>query len=285
MTTIVLVLKDYTHRHGSPAYSNVERFLRVGMPTYEKHLARDGVTEFIVITPTAELESTKRRIVAKYPKWPWRFVPEDVLVARGIPSGWAKQQTAKVAVAAIIKTPHYLIIDDDTYLTKPLNPATDLFDDRGRAYMTKCQIDFPFFYIWSSQIIDIDYDDVQNAPFHMGITPEVFFTDVSKEIIAFLETRYGTHMKWQEHLAANKFTEYCMYWSYLIKKGDGARERLYACDSPIALYGNCTVSAAQNMAELVATSFAANERYWFSFVQSSLDHGVDAVEKEVARHI
>lgn len=280
--TLVLVLKEYTHDERD---SNVERFLRIGMRTYAQFLDLAGVAEFVVIVPKAELDRTRTRLTAAYPQWPWRVVAEDALVLRTVPQGWAKQQTAKIAVAGIVKTPHYLIVDDDTYLTKPTKVA-DLFDAEGRALMTKCKIDFPFFYLWSARAIDVDFDEVQDAPFHMGITPQIFVTDVVKELIGVLEQRYGDHMKWQEHLAKHKFTEYCMYWSYLIKKGAGTRERYYACACDDATYGHCTTSELQDMPTQVARSFTDNEHHFFSFVQSSCSKfTVVDVEREVTKHL
>lgn len=286
--SVVLVLKEFTHANGA-SFNNLDRFLRIGMRTYARFWnAHDCIQDFFVIVPRAEFDRVKKRLHAEYPEWPWRIVMEDVIVLRTVPDGWAKQQTAKLAVAALVKTSHYLIIDDDTYLTKPLRSTAELFDAQGRALMNKAQIDFPFFYLWSAQVIDIDFDIVQNAPFHMGITPEIFVTDVVRELVALLESKYGTHMKWQEYLAEHKFTEYCMYWSFLIKKSNGVREKLYACsgdDEDKQLYGEATVSAAQDMKLCVERSFTCNDKFMFSFVQSSLPCMVADVEEQIMKYL
>lgn len=284
--SIVLVIKEHTHAGGT-SFNNVDRFLRIGMRTYEQFLDVNSIADFFVIVPKKEYDSIKARLTTAYPNWPWRIIIEDVIVSKTLPDGWAKQQTAKLAIASLVKTPHYLIIDDDTYLTRPL-AANDLFDDRGRALMNRCGIDFPFFFLWSAQVVDVDFDEIQDAPFHMAITPEIFVTDVVKDLVAFLERRYGTHMKWQEYLAEHKYTEYCTYWAYLIKLGGDTRTRLYACDDGApSLYGYPTTAADQNMKEQVARSFENNVRegYFFSFVQSSLPHLVQDIEEQIVRHL
>lgn len=281
--SIVLVLKEFTHANGA-SFNNLERFMRIGMRTYEKFLNLESVSDFFVIVPRGEFDRIKRVLHTEYPNWPWRVIMEDVIVSRNLPNGWAKQQTAKLAIAGLVKTSHYLIIDDDTYLTRPLS-ASDLFDSHGRALMNKTQIDFPFFFLWSAQVIDVDFEKVQNAPYHMGITPEIFVTNVVKELVGFLETRYGSHMKWQEYLADHKFTEYCMYWSYLIKKGDSERERHYACDNTKQLFGFATTGPEHDMPLQVHKSFTENQNFYFSFVQSSLSHIVQDVEEQIMKHL
>lgn len=281
--SIVLVLKEFTYNNGA-SFNNLERFLRIGMLTYSRFMNVDDIADFFVIVPKADFDSIKRQLFAAYPDWPWRVIVEDVIVSRALPGGWAKQQTAKLAIASLVKTSHYLIIDDDTYLTKPMCPATDLFDEVGRALMNKCDIDFPFFFLWSAQVLEMDFDVVQNAPFHMAITPEIFVTDVVKAIIGELEGKYGTHMKWQEYLAEHKYTEYCMYWAYLLRSGE--TDKYYATNDERRLYGFATTGSEHNMPEQVRRSFTENkEKFFFSFVQSSLSHTIFDVEEEILKYL
>lgn len=279
--SIVLVIKEFTH-HNGVQHNNLERFMRIGMKTYEKYLDVLCVHEFLVVAPSSDIKSIQSKLLEKWPSWPWKFVVEDAIVLRSLSSGWAKQQTAKFAIAQLVQTPHYLIIDDDTYLTKPFSYA-NLFHN-GKAILNKCQIDFPFFFFWSAQMAKVDYDMVQYAPFHMAITPEIFVTSRVRELVSWLESQYGDRMKWQQHLADNKFTEYCLYWIYLMNKGVHTLE--YACeDDAPALYGYATTGPEHKLKPQVAKSFKDNTNYFFSFVQSSLPHTIDAVEKEVLSYI
>jgi hypothetical protein len=279
--SIVLVIKEYTH-HAGVAHNNLERFMKIGMKTYEKYLNWNGVQDFFVVVPRPDVESVKTKLESGFLNVPWKVIAEDVLVSKKVPEGWAKQQTAKLAIASLVKTRHYLIIDDDTYLTKPFGVEDLLWN--GKAIMNKCQIDFPFFFLWSAQCVDVDFDEVQGAPFHMAITPEIFVTDVVKDLVAYLEGKYGGRMQWQESLAANKFTEYCMYWTYLRKVGK--HEALYACESEApAVYGYPTSGPEHDLKAQVKRSFEENSGYHFSFVQSSLPFSTEQVAQEVLRYL
>jgi Family of unknown function (DUF6492) len=281
--SIVMVLKEFTHSNGT-SFNNLERFMRIGMRTYQRFLNPDAIADFFVIVPKTDFNSIKSRLLDAYPEWPWRVIVEDVIVSKSVPGGWAKQQTAKLAIASMVKTSHYLIVDDDTYLTRPLPDARGLFDEQGRALMNKCDIDFPFFFLWSAQALGVDWDMVQNAPFHMAITPEIFVTDVVKRLIVDLEVKHGSHMKWQDYLAEHKFTEYCLYWIYLISCGE--REKWYACDSAQALYAFATTGPEHDMPSQVRNSFnSGGGGHFFSFVQSSLSHTVDDVEEQILKYL
>jgi hypothetical protein len=248
------------------------------MRTYEKYLDLSSLHEFIVVTPREEVQKLSALLKNAYPSWPWKFIIEEALVSNRIPDGWAKQQTAKLAVANVVKTQHYLIIDDDTYLTKPFS-YTNMFHN-GKLIMNKTQIDFPFFFLWSAQVAQVDYDLVQNADYHMAITPEIFDTNIVKEIVNWLESEYGTQMKWQEYLAENKYTEYCLYWIYLIKTH--RCHEVYASDADAPqVYGYPTSGPEHNLEEQVKKSFMNNEQHYFSFVQSSLQFTVPQVEAVV----
>lgn len=282
--SIVMVLKEFTHSNGA-SFNNLDRFMRIGMRTYKRFMNPDIVADFFVIVPKPDFDRIKRRLLAEYPEWPWRVIVEDVIVARTVPSGWAKQQTAKLAISSLVKTSHYLIIDDDTYLTRPLREAQELFDERGRARMNRCDIDFPFFFLWSSQVLGVEWDQVQDAPFHMAITPEIFVTDVVRDLVQVLEDKYGSHMKWQEYLAEHKFTEYCLYWIFLIKRGE--REKWYAADgADVALYAFPTTGPEHDMPTQVRKSFSeGSDGHLFSFVQSSLSHTVYDVEEQILKYL
>lgn len=283
--SIVLVIKEITHQNGVE-HNNLDRFMQVGMVTYEKFLNRDDLHEFIIVAPASDLKNIQARLTAAHPNWPWKFVVEDAIVLKTLPNGWAKQQTAKFAVASIVKTPHYLIIDDDSYLTKPFSRQS-LFHN-GKVILNKCAIDFPMFFFWSCRVLKWDFDNVQYAPYHMAITPQVFITERVIDLVAWLESEYGDRMKWQQFLADNKFTEYTTYWQYLMKLGGGMKlcEELYACEEGApAMYGFATTGPEHNLTLQVKRSFRENENYYFSFVQTSLPFSNKQVATEVRKYL
>lgn len=283
--SIVLVIKEITHQNGVE-HNNLDRFMQVGMVTYEKFMDRRGLHEFIIVAPGSDIKNIQTRLTAAYGDWPWRFVNEDAIVLRSLPNGWAKQQTAKFAVAALIKTPHYLIIDDDTYLTKSFG-RENLFHD-GKLILNKCAIDFIMFFYWSARVLKSDFDKVQYAPYHMAITPQIFITDRVRELVGWLESAYGARMQWQQYLADNKFTEYTMYWQFLMTLGNGMSlcQELYACEETApAMYGYATTGPEHNLKLQVKRSFNDNDKHYFSFVQTSLPFSNKEVAAEVRKYL
>lgn len=279
-TSIVLVLKPFSHQQGEK-YNNIERFLRIGMMTYEKFLDVSCIEDFFVVVPSEDVERVKKLLVGRYPTYPWNVLNEMSLLHPSLPTGWARQQTVKLTISVLVRTKTYLIIDDDTYLTKPFT-AQNLYDPtNGKLIMNKTKIDFPFFFLWSAQVLKHDFDEVQDFPAHMAITPEVFRCDVVRDLVKWLVEQYGTHKQWQMYLYQNKYTEYCLYWIWLIKHKRAYE--LYSVDSPIALYGMATTGSEHDLRQQVALSVKNNSNYWFSFVQSSLPHSVDDIYQQVKK--
>lgn len=281
-TSIVLVIRPFSHQI-DPKYNNIERFLRIGMMTYEKYLDKSSIKDFFVVVPAQDVEGVKKLLTDKHPDYPWNVINEDVLIHPAIPSGWAKQQTVKLAISMLVQTDTYLIIDDDTYLTKPFAASQLVDPDSKRLLLNTTKIDFPFFFLWSCQVLKYDFQHVQDFPIHMAITPEVFVTAVVKDIVKWLIAEYGNKKMWQIYLANHKYTEYCLYWIWLIKHDQ--TEVYYDTQSKHKLYGHATTGSEHSLRRQVELSFEDNANHWFSFVQSSLPHSVREIYDVVASHV
>jgi len=279
--TIVLCIKTTTHRDD---VDSVERFIRIGVASYKKYMRLEDVQDIFVITPAKERSQIEQRLTAAAPEFPWRVIAENELVDSSLSTGWAKQQTAKLAIAKRVKTPIYLIIDDDTFAVRPFGFA-DLYHEK-RVRMNKTTIDFPFFFLWSAEVLGADFETlVQPQPFHMAITPEIFVTTAVKDLIATLEKRHGVYPEWQKAIVNNKYTEYCVYWTFLLMRGK--TNELYATDSNAPpLYAAATTGADHDLADQIKAAFASNTNnsHIFSFVQTSLPHTTDAILAEIQKY-
>lgn len=278
--SIVMTIRPFSHHHGAE-FNNLQRFMEIGMVTWERFFPkaeRGGLKDFFVIAPKADVEFVQQKLKAQFSDWPWKVIHEDQLLHPGLPSGWAKQQTAKLAVSFLVQTELYLIIDDDTYLTKPFFGVASLRDAEfgNKILMNRIPIDFPFFFLWSAQVLGYDFDKVQEYPYHMAITPEVFVTSEVRDLVKHLIDKYGDKKTWQVYLVNNKFTEYCLYWIWLIMRGKN--QTLYVGpECPRSLYGNATTGPEHNLPARVEESFKNNKNYLFSFVQSSLPYHVPLI--------
>lgn len=281
MYTILLVIKKHTH----DGIDNFERFTSIGMPTYEAFLDRTFLKEFIVVTPASELSEMSTKLKQTFPNWPWRLISEDKLVDKSILDGWGRQQTAKLAVSVLVTTEHYLIVDDDTYLTRPFS-YQDMFDSDSKLIWNRTYIDFPFFFLWSNQVLKFDFDVVQREEHHMAITPEIFVTSEVRSLVEWLVATYGAGKQWQRSIVEHKYTEYCIYWIWLIR--NGKHKQLYSTldiKEHKSVYGFETTSDIQDLSENIKNSFApSNNRHFFSFVQSSISYPIEHIRDLIRAH-
>jgi len=277
------------------------------MKTFDKFLDKSSLSEFIIICPSGEVPFVNEQIVNKYPEFPWKIYNDSQLLDNGVSAGWAKQQLSKMAISQLVKTEHYLIIDDDTYLTRKFD-YNSLFASDGKLRMNKINIDFPFFFLWSNQLLDYDFDLVQKAEYVMGITPEIFHTQTVKDIIKYLVTKYGKNKQWQLKLEKNKFTEYGVYWIWLLKQG--TYKDLYTSTSE-KLYDHAVTDSTMDLKERVKAAFTDSDSdsgapdsgapdsgapnsgapnsgappFFFSFIQSSLDYPISTIKNEIELHL
>jgi len=270
--TIVMAIKCNTHLHGSQ-FNNLERFKQIGLRSYKKFLHLKDVKEFIVIVPNNEYTGVKAELTEMEPTFPWVFVQESKLLSNGLDAGWQRQQTSKLAVSSMVKTPFYLIVDDDTFLTRPFGYEHLFGIDDKRLILNMSEIDFPMWLLWSCKAGGIDVDLVQQENEIMAITPEIFVTDVVRDLVGTLEKKYGgsDKMTWQVALGDNKFTEYTLYWSYLISIQKA--HTLYDTKGKIKVYGY-PVTGPEHMEHIetrMARAFDTQEPHYFSFIQSSLN--------------
>lgn len=277
--SIVLAIKLNTHHQGVE-YDNLDRFMKIGMRSFEKYLDKSTLHEFIVVTPKKDVGYIRDKLVLTFPNYPWKFVDEETVVNKALPPGWARQQMVKFTIARSIQTKLYLIIDDDVILTKPFT-CKDMYHE-GRVIMNREQIDFVMFFLWSSQLLEVDYDIVQNLPVVMGITPQIFITDVVRELMKWFETKYGS--KWDEVITNHKYTEYSAYWIYLAKKN--LQNTLYATsDDAPSVHGYVTSGPEHDLEKQLELAFRQNQKHWFTFVQTSLAHTVTKIETVVSKYL
>ena len=133
---------------------------------------------------------------------------------------WIYQQILKLKISSLIKTRYYLILDIDMYLIKSLK-YTDLFYENKIIYSHEC---FPHNNppgytnnIWWNQscnLLDYNIKNLYDKNNLMGVTPQLLDTQIVKDLLIFLEQKYGVN--WINIAIQNKFTEYSLYWIYII---------------------------------------------------------------------
>jgi hypothetical protein len=213
--SIVLILKKYTYSREND-YNNLDKFIDINMKYFEKNFDLKCLSEFIIVTAPNELDEISKAITNIYPttKYPWMFYSEDQLLYKTIPNGPFRDHLIRISIAPLIKTDYYFVINDNSILNKNL-----LYNDliiNNKPILNKIDIDLPFNYLTSSQLLQLDFDKVQNSPV-MGKTPQIFITSIVKDLIKYLIDNYGNQKVWQVILVNNRFNDYALYWSWIVK--------------------------------------------------------------------
>ena len=99
-----------------------------------------------------------------------------------------------------------------------------------------------------------------------------------------LEEKYRKN--WQIVLTKNKFTEYSLYWLFLVHVMKEDPFKYYILESDEELSGNnCWFETGTNINQILEKSFVENGNYYFSLFQSHIDLDVHLLEKSIRRFI
>ena len=108
-------IKRYSYQE-----DNLKRIRLIQIPSFKKFLNKRYVDKFIIITTNKEYESVKRSF-RNEKHYPFQIINENVVCPKlKNYKGWYKQQVLKLAVAKLVKTKFYLVVDADVFCTKPM---------------------------------------------------------------------------------------------------------------------------------------------------------------------
>ncbi len=164
---------------------------------------------------------------------PVRVLDETVLVPEfdTLPmNGWQKQQLLKLAVATILDTEYYLVLDSDVLCLGPASVA-DLFDEHCRAYNTPWynQVTLaggltdrhPRWARFSARVLQLPFDGNLSGPdpFLIGLTPVTLRRSIVLDMAAYIEQLYGFNwriklMEPMAFLRVYKWTEFFLYYIF-----------------------------------------------------------------------
>ena len=168
-------------------------FTEIGLPLYDKFLETEYLESFFIICPVEDIKILSK-YTDRYPHIPFKYIKEDYIIHKNISdiNGWLKQQIIKIAIASIITTQYYLIVDSDMYLNQKLC-YEDLFQNGKVKYTFEPYQELNNKYYstnsewWknSAKIIDYPINDLHKDKYLMGVTPQIFITDKVKELIKY----------------------------------------------------------------------------------------------------
>ena len=134
--------------------------------------------------------------------------------------GYRIQMLAKLGASRLIDTAHYVTLDADVLLTRPL-AAEDLLDDGGRALAMRDPANQrPGWFECARTVLQAPPECVSTA--YGGVTPAVLETRTARELLDGIE---NTHREsWERALfrqldSGCDWTEYALYWTWACKAG------------------------------------------------------------------
>jgi hypothetical protein len=269
----------------------IESFFALNMPLYEKYLNISEVKRFVFVTPFESVDFLKSccsnltfdyEVVADE-----RFIDQTLMSERG----WYKQQLIKLLVSDIVDTEHYLLIDDDLFLTQALHYSDMVIDGKIVYSNESWTDDGPNFatnskwWIGSCNLLDYDVGAIVNSPINMGVTPQLMITSEVRGMISALSSCYGN--LWKKKFIDCGATEYASYWIYLLKTKKSSLyqpngKKMFAMNhARNILIPGLSPSQVENV---VSQAFVDNSEYFF-VVQSWIGYPKNWYSHIIKNHI
>lgn len=275
---------------------DVERYLRLQRPTFERFYADLGTTW--ILARSEELATLRQRCAALEAV---RVVDENSLVpelklvrvlGRGGESiGWYLQQLIKLAGVAAAESEFCLVLDADVIAVRPVSDG-DLAPG-GRAICQRDPADLHPTWVQNAG----DALGVEPLGYTAGVTPSVLARDgvllladhatrnlvprkAHYRMLSSLPYLRGRLSTWRSRLlGVLPWTEYQLYDTFMVRTGRFDRYHVYSED-PL-LYGN-SVWYAEEFEDWQPT-VNAEPRHFFSVVQGWLDIPVDLIEARLVQ--
>jgi FkbM family methyltransferase len=163
--------------------------------------------------------------------------------------GYTKQMMLKILVSKIIDTTHYLIIDPDCLMINKLSLNNLYYDNKVIIGFNLPNHYYHYFWLQNCmELLNFDKKKLENIEDTqiMGITPQIFYTHICKEILDFLEKKFTINFVEKIYEEGEKkrdrntlkyyhyFTEYTIYWSFIIN--NDYQNKLYHMNTIDTLY-------------------------------------------------
>ena len=263
-------------------------FTEISLPLYNKFLETDNLDQFYIICPKDDIQNISK-YTELYPSIPYKFIEENSLLNDSVQNieGWYKQQIIKLTVALIVNTDYYLVVDSDMYINQSLK-YKDLFHNKKLKYsfeewQTKNDKYYSTNSNWwesSCKILNYPVENIYNDKYLMGVTPQILITEEVIKLLSFLKLKYNN--EWQKTIYDMKFTEYTLYWIYLLMNN---KKELYTIEG-VALWKHdldrniLYYHTDEEMRDIVNRSIKDNTTH-FSVIQSYLPININMIKKVI----
>lgn len=195
------------------------------LPSLERFL--DPQARLIVVAPDGQLD-TVRELFSRLPRHTVRCLA-DSAVTPDVPDdvkGWRRQQMIKLMVAQQVDTPHYVTLDADVFLLRPVTSDTLLRDGRLVINLAPASRQAEW---WRASADLLGVAPPPDDATTISVTPAILVTDEVRHLIDTVRQRHGGRA-FEAVLAESRFTEYTLYWCHLLSRG--LHDTLYVSEGP-----------------------------------------------------
>jgi Family of unknown function (DUF6492) len=265
--TLVLPIRIDVDRESS----DLDRFIALGLPSLQRFIDKSCILELIVVASKHDIYRISRHL-APLCVFSFRIVDEDRLCPAIAGSrGWYKQQILKLAIAPLIETEWYLIIDSDVICIRQVH-YTDLIQG-GRAIWQKEPASLHLNWWRGSENILQVPTAVCPDELVIGVTPELMHAESVIQLICRIHEIYsGTDWTVTLLKSTEPWTEYTLYWTYLLYCN--RRHSLYS-ESETKLYLADSIWHKDQLAKLgddwLKKAFDPSAQYFFLIFQSNMN--------------
>lgn len=310
--------------HRTEDDNDLERILKVQLPTFRKFLKLDDLHKFYIVSRKKDLQYIKSELNKNYSDFPFEYVDEKELIpelntfplhTKTVHPGWIIQQLVKFELAKVIETEYYMTFETDLFLTRKFSyesifndgkiicSSFNNFNDTEWGRTPSCE---PW-YMYGTALVygngietfdinpknknELDGDKLKINKL-MGVSPQILITEEVNNLIKHLEKlhkiSYINLLLNTTNGHPNTWTEYTLYWMWLHKEGKMDK---YSFEFPYLSWNELfTFNYRQGFGDKYFNEFDTlvmnNDEHYFSIVQSNiLDVKLDFIVKKLKKHI
>ena len=303
--------------HRTAEDNDLERILKIQLPTFRKFLNLNDLHKFYIITRGSDINIIKNTLTEQYSEFPFEFIDEMELVPQlktfplnqvTVHPGWIIQQLVKFEVAKQIETEHYFSFETDMFLTKSFS-YENMFNNGKIICSHLTEMGKPTcepWYMYAAAlvcpgieefVVDAQCDNKikENTLFInkiMGVSPQIFITQEMLNLINHLEELHK--MNYLDLLLRttnghpNTWTEYTLYWMWLYIKD---KIDMYSFEPPFISSGELwTSNYKKGFDKIYFGEFDShvmnNSKHYFNVIQSNiLDIKLDYIVNKLKPYI
>jgi hypothetical protein len=276
--SIVIPIKRYTYfwskaghidpRKSTKYHDNVKRFFEISWKTHDKNLVKKDIDCIYFITPPDEKDYFISIMSKHITDINTKVLTEDHLIPRQLHfASHRKQMLLKLLIARYIRTPLYLVLDDDIISLKPFG-YKDLFSKSKIKYNGEININSQT-QVWeaSRDLLRLNKNtNIHRLKNVISITPEILITSVVNDMFEYLVSKHSTFHNLLLQMTHIPWTEYTLYWLYLRYVDNKGIRHYYKMDN--FTHANLTVYD-DNYITLLKNAINTKKGY-FTIIQSNV---------------